>query len=155
MRPKKDEYYLSLAYEVSKRGTCKKTCYGAIIVKDDQIVSTGYCGAPRGAPNCYDLEDCPRVLQQIPSGQRYELCKSVHAEMNAIVNAARAGVSVLGGTMYLAGRKLSTEKKSPNPCRMCKRAIINAGIVSVVYSSNNSEIRIIDINEWLSNPEEL
>ena len=155
MRLKKDEYYLSLAYEVSKRGTCKKTCYGAIIVKNDQIVSTGYCGAPRGAPNCYDLEDCPRILQKIPSGERYELCKSVHAEMNAIINAARAGVSVLGGVLYLAGRKRNQEKKSPNPCRMYKRAIINAGIEKVIYNGDDKGVCELDVSDWLSNPDEL
>ena len=118
-------------------------------------MSTGYCGAPRGAPNCVDQEDCPRVIQKIPRGERYELCKSVHAEMNAIINAARAGVSVLGGTLYLAGRKNGETKISPKPCKMCRRAIVNAGIVRVVYNGESGEVKMIDINEWLSNPSEL
>jgi len=91
MRPNKIEYYVNIAREVASRGTCNRRIFGAIIVRQDQIISTGYCGAPRGSPNCTDLGVCPRERLNIPSGERYELCRSVHAEANAIINAARAG----------------------------------------------------------------
>ena len=95
----KENYYLDIAETVLERSTCLRRCYGAIIVQHDEIVSTGYNGAPRGRKNCIDLGGCTREAMNIPSGQRYELCRSVHAEANAIISAARS--EVLGATLYL------------------------------------------------------
>lgn len=104
LRPSKTDYYLNIALDVAARGTCLRRNFGAVIVKDDAIVSTGYSGAPRGLPNCCDLEICERDRRGIPSGERYELCRSVHAEMNAIINAGRD--KTLGATLYLSGQLL-------------------------------------------------
>lgn len=152
MRKSKDDYYLDIAAQVLKRATCLRRHYGAVIVKDDQIVSTGYCGAPRKRSNCIDLGKCEREVQNVPSGQRYELCRSVHAEMNALINAARAGVSVLGGTLYLSGADAKTGATiAPVPCEMCKRVIINAGIKCVVIRDLNNDLHHIDVEEWTHN----
>lgn len=130
-RPSKIDYYLNIAMDVASRGTCLRRNYGAVIVKDDAIVSTGYTGAPRGLPNCCDLEVCEREEQGIPSGQRYEMCRSVHAEMNAIINAGRD--KTLGATLYLAGYEVKSGKLlDAEPCFLCKRIILNAGIYKVV-----------------------
>ncbi len=132
-RPTKDEYYLYLARQVATRATCLRRHFGAVIVKEDQIVSTGYVGAPRATPNCIDIGFCAREQAGIPSGERYELCRSVHAEANAIINAARAGVNILGGTMYLSGTNVSDGSIAEGkPCKMCQRMIINAGIKEVI-----------------------
>ena len=102
----KENYYLDIAETVLERSTCMRRCYGAIIVKNDEIISTGYNGAPRGRKNCMDLGYCTREAMNVPSGERYELCRSVHAEMNAIISAARR--DTLGATLYLAGREAKT-----------------------------------------------
>lgn len=137
-RPSKAEYYLNIAREVSRRGTCLRRRFGAVIVRDDQIVSTGYVGAPRGAKNCSDIGRCPREEANIPSGERYELCRSVHAEQNAIINAARAGVSVLGGTMYIYGENIKDGTIAEGkPCKLCRRYIINAGLKKVVIKGKD------------------
>ncbi|HDI02537.1 MAG TPA: dCMP deaminase family protein [Candidatus Aenigmarchaeota archaeon] len=149
-RPSKDDYYLNIAREVCKRGTCLRRRYGAVIVKDDQIISTGYVGAPRGTPNCIDLGVCKREELKIPKGERYELCRSVHAEMNAIINAARAGVSVLGGTLYLYGEEVKDGSLTePEPCKLCQRAIINAGLKKVVLRTKDGGIRVINVEDWV------
>lgn len=135
-RPSKIDYYLNIAREVAQRGTCLRRRFGAVIVKDDQIVSTGYVGAPRGTKNCCDIGSCPREEANIPSGERYELCRSVHAEQNAIINAARAGVSLLGGTIYIYGENVSDgQVADADPCKLCKRYIINAGLERVIIKS--------------------
>lgn len=132
-RPSKIDYYLNIAREVAQRGTCLRRRFGAVIVKDDQIISTGYVGAPRGTKNCSDIGRCPREEANIPSGERYELCRSVHAEQNAIINAARAGVSVLGGTLYIYGENIKDGQIAEGrPCKLCRRYIINAGLEKVV-----------------------
>lgn len=130
-RPSKIDYYLNIALDVASRGTCLRRNYGAVIVKDDTIVSTGYTGAPRGLANCCDLGVCERQRMNIPSGERYELCRSVHAEMNAIINAGRE--KTLGSTLYLTGYEVETgELIDADPCFMCKRIILNAGIYKVI-----------------------
>lgn len=130
-RPGKTDYYLNIALDVAARGTCLRRNFGTVIVKDDAIVSTGYTGAPRGLPNCCDLGTCERERRGIPSGERYELCRSVHAEMNAIINAGRD--KTLGATLYLAGFDVkSGELIDAEPCFLCKRVIINAGIYKVI-----------------------
>ncbi len=149
-RPSKDKYYLNIAREVAQRSTCLRRKIGAIIVRDDQIISTGYVGAPRGAPNCIDVGECIREKLQIPSGERYELCHSVHAELNAIINAARAGVSVLGGTMYLFGENMDgTLIEELKSCQMCRRAIINAGLERFVILTKEG-IKEFSPKDWLS-----
>ncbi|WP_054692071.1 deoxycytidylate deaminase [Syntrophomonas palmitatica] len=130
-RPSKIDYYLNIALDVASRGTCLRRNYGAVIVKDDTIVATGYSGAPRGLPNCCDLETCEREKAGVPRGERYELCRSVHAEMNAIINAGRE--KTLGATLYLACYEVKTGAViDAEPCFLCKRIIINAGIYKVV-----------------------
>jgi len=149
-RPDKTEYYLNIAKEVSRRSTCLRRRFGAVIVRDDQIISTGYVGAPRGTPNCIDLGRCAREELKVPAGERYELCRSVHAEMNAIINAARAGVSLLGGTLYLYGEQVRDDSiAEAKPCKMCKRMIINAGIASVVVKTPSGR-HVFGTGEWVS-----
>jgi dCMP deaminase len=132
MRPTKEEYYLNIAAQVAERGTCLRRKFGAVIVKNDQIISTGYVGAPRGTKNCCDLAVCPREAAGIPPGERYELCRSVHAEANAIIHADR--LEMIGASLYLAclDPKTGAYVSGTKPCRMCTRLIINAGIERVV-----------------------
>ena len=153
-RPSKDKYYLDLARAISKRATCLRRNFGAVIVRDDQIISCGYNGAPRGAPNCIDIGTCKREELNVPSGEKYELCRSVHAEANSLINSARAGVSVLGGTMYLYGENVKdgTPLKDNLPCQMCRRMIINAGIKRVVVPSEQG-IREYSPESWVDGGE--
>ncbi|MEG1461061.1 MAG: cytidine/deoxycytidylate deaminase family protein, partial [Oscillospiraceae bacterium] len=142
-RTSKDEYYLGIADAVQSRSTCLRRRYGAIIVKADEIVSTGYNGAPRGRTNCSDLGYCTREHLNIPSGERYELCRSVHAEQNAIISCARR--DMLGSTLYLVGRDAKTGEllDTATPCSLCRRFIINAGIKSVVSRKGSNAIEIV------------
>ncbi|HNW96685.1 MAG TPA: deaminase [Candidatus Paceibacterota bacterium] len=135
-RPAKDVYYLGIAEAVRLRSTCIVR-FGAIIVKDDQIVATGYNGSPRGTKSCLEKGFCLRRKLGIPSGSQYELCASVHAEMNDIVNSARAGVSLLNGDIYIFGEYDKNIIKAI-PCSICKRMIINAGLVRVICSNPES-----------------
>ena len=131
-RISKDTYYLNIAKEVASRGTCLRRNYGAVIVKNDEIISTGYTGAPRGRANCNAIGRCIRQERKVPSGERYEICRSVHAEMNAIISASRQ--DMIGATLYLYGWDVENicEKKNPKPCTLCERMIINSGITKVV-----------------------
>lgn len=132
MRPSKDEYYMSIAKTVSERSTCLRAKVGAVIVKNDTIVSTGYVGAARGEVNCCDLGTCERTKLGVLPGERYELCKSVHAEANAIINAARSGHSVIDSKMYVYFERIDGGKlKHTGPCMMCARMLKNAGISQV------------------------
>ena len=137
MRRDKINYYLDIADAVSRRGTCLRRNYGAIIVKNDEIIATGYTGAPRGRKNCTDLGYCVREQQQVPRGERYELCRSVHAEANAIISAPRE--EMIGATLYLCGRDARTGCYVPNAmsCSMCQRLIINAGIDTVIIRTDD------------------
>jgi len=144
-----EEYYLNIAKQVCKKSTCLRNRYGAVIVKDNQIISTGYCGAPRKTKDCGDHGFCLREKNNIPSGQHYELCRSVHAEMNAIINAARAGVSLFQGDIYIYGEKSSTgELKDTYPCFICKKMIINAGLNKVICSTPQG-IKIYNVLNWV------
>ena len=130
-RPSKDEYYLSIAEAVLARSTCLRRKYGAVIVKDDEIISTGYNGSPRGAKNCCDIGYCYREYKQIPHGERYEYCCSVHGEANAIISASRR--EMIGSTLYLAGQEADgTLIADIKPCLLCYRLILNAGISAIV-----------------------
>ena len=154
-RVSKENYYLDIAETVAKRSTCLRRCYGAIIVKNDEIVSTGYNGAPRGRKNCMDLWYCTREAMKIPSGERYELCRSVHAEMNAIISAARR--ETLGATLYLAGRESATGTllEHATSCSMCRRHIINAGIERVVIRNTPKEYQVVEVEEWIREDDSL
>ena len=147
MRRDKLNYYLDIAETVLARGTCLRRNFGAIIVKNDQIISTGYEGAPRGRKNCCDLGYCTREKLQIPRGERYELCRSVHAEANAIISASR--MDMIGSTLYLVGKEVSTGEyvKGANPCAMCKRMIINAGIDTVVIRDDKENFRVYSVRD--------
>lgn len=149
MRVNKDSYYLDIADSVSDRSTCLRSRYGAVIVRDDEIISTGYNGAPRGAINCCDKGVCKRKELNIPSGERYELCRSVHAEQNAIISGARK--DMIGGTLYLSGRQPDTDEfvKDAHPCDMCKRFILNAGIKKVICRDGDSRIKTYHTEDWV------
>jgi len=154
-RISKDNYYLNIALEVLQRGTCLRRNYGAVIVNRDEIISTGYTGAPRGTRNCVDIGYCARSDMGVPSGERYELCRSVHAEMNAVIHASRR--AAMGGTMYLMG--MDKEEGSPlrdgaEPCRLCKRVIINAGLDKVVTRNGNGDMIIYYVKDWVVNEEQ-
>ena len=150
-RTSKENYYLGIADAVLARSTCMRRKYGAIIVRNDEIISTGYNGAPRGRRNCSDVGFCTREDLGIPSGQRYELCRSVHAEANAIISAARR--DMLGATLYLVGRDAKTGALLDDtmPCSMCKRLIINAGITQVVVSTGEGAYEHIHVRDWVFN----
>jgi dCMP deaminase len=154
-RVSKINYYLDIAQTVSERSTCLRRHFGAIIVKDDVIVSTGYNGAPRGRQNCSDLGYCMRDKLNIPRGERYELCRSVHAEANAIIAAARE--RMLGATIYMAciDPKDDSLVSGTNSCMMCKRLIINAGISQVVIRDTKDDYRIIDVESWIEDDDSL
>ena len=154
-RRDKINYYLDIAEVVAERGTCLRRNYGAIIVKNDEIVSTGYSGAPRGRKNCINLGYCMRESLNIPQGERYELCRSVHAEANAIISASRR--DMLGATLYLAGRDMKTGALIENPqsCAMCKRLIINAGISTVITRSSGGRYNVTDVRDWVFNDDSL
>ncbi len=148
-RVDKENYYLDIAQSVLERSTCLRRKYGAIIVRNDEILSTGYNGAPRGRKNCVDLGRCTREELQVPPGQRYELCRSVHAEANAIISAARR--DILGGTLYLTGRdaKSGDLLRDATCCSMCRRLVINAGIARVVIRDSETGYSVVDVADWV------
>jgi dCMP deaminase len=150
-RPEKEDYYLHIAQVVSRRSTCLKVLIGAIIVKEDQIIATGYVGAPRHTRSSLDHGFCLRQKLNIPSGSQYELCRSVHAEQNAIINSARAGVSLLGGDMYIFGeQRESGETIFAFPCFICKKMIINAGLNRVLVSHPGAErYKVFQVAAWI------
>lgn len=151
-RPEKDQYYLDIARVVSSRSTCLKVLIGAIIVKGDQIIAAGYVGSPRKTKSSLEHGFCLRQALAIPSGSQYELCRSVHAEQNAIINAARAGVSVTGGIMYIYGEERVTgEILNAFPCFICKKMIINAGLLSVISSVKDAGLayKTFSIDDWI------
>ena len=146
----KENYYLDIAGIVLERSTCMRKHYGAISVQNDEIVSSGYNGAPRGRKNCGDLGYCAREAMNIPSGERYELCRSVHAEANAIISAPRR--EVLGATLYMVCKDPETGALIPGStsCSMCRRLIINAGISQVIIRDTPTDYRVVDVErEWI------
>jgi dCMP deaminase len=146
-RPGWDEYFINIAKAVSARATCFRRKYGAVITKDNIIVSTGYNGAPSGMKDCLEAGKCTRKELQIPHGERYELCHSVHAEANAII---RASVDELkGATIYVSGQDGDADECHSEPCMMCKRMILNAQILRVVYSDGSGRYHVISPKDWL------
>ena len=154
-RVTKQNYYLDIAQTVSERSTCLRKSYGAIIVKNDSIISTGYNGAPRGRKNCSDLGNCMRNKLGIPRGERYELCRSVHAEANAIIAAPRD--QMLDATLYMVCINSETGELESGTCScmMCKRLIINAGISKVVVRDTKEEFREINVSDWIEDDDSL
>ena len=150
-RVDKTNYYLDIAQTVSERSTCLRRRYGAVIVKNDTIVSTGYNGAPRGRRNCCDCGYCQREADNIPHGERYETCRSVHAEQNAIISASKT--EMLGATLYLCCTNPDTGDVVPNTdcCMMCQRVILNANIGNVVIRDSRTQYRTIPVTEWMNN----
>lgn len=154
-RRDKINYYLDIADTVLERSTCLRRRFGAIIVKNDEIVSTGYSGAPRGRKNCTDIGSCLREKLNVPKGQRYELCRSVHAEANAIISASRN--ETIGSTLYLACRDGVTGEidGAVEPCSMCKRLIINAGITTVIIRKAADAYVTVNVQSWIENDDSL
>ena len=145
-RISKENYYLDIAETVLERATCLRRIYGAIIVKNDEIISTGYNGAPRGRANCVDMGYCSREAMNVPRGERYELCRSVHAEANAIISASRR--DMVGGTIYLVGRNAATGEllNDATSCRM----VINAGLERVVIRRTETEFEVVPVEAWIA-----
>lgn len=154
-RRDKVNYYLDIAETVLERGTCLRRNFGAIIVKNDEIVSTGYVGAPRGRQNCIDMGECIRQKLNVPRGTRYELCRSVHAEANAIISAARS--EMIGAALYLVGKEKDSGELVENamPCSMCKRMIINAGIETVYIRDDKENYRVYKVDSWIEDDDSL
>ncbi len=151
----KNNYYLDLAEAALERSTCLRRKYGAVIVKNDEIISTGYNGAPRGRENCTDIGTCIREELKIPRGERYELCRSVHAEQNAIISAARK--DMIGSTLYEVGIDVKTGKYVENsmPCAMCKRFIINSGIKKMIFRDTKTKYREVEVQDLIDNDDSL
>lgn len=154
-RRDKHNYYLDIAETVLERGTCLRRNYGSIIVKNDEIISTGYTGAPRGRKNCTDIGCCRREQMNVPRGTQYELCRSVHSEANAIISASRR--DMIGAVLYLVGKdsKSGELEKNANSCIMCRRLIINAGISKVIIRDTKSDYRVIEVENWVNDDDSL
>ena len=154
-RRDKHNYYLDISETVLERGTCLRRNYGSIIVKNDEIISTGYTGAPRGRKNCIDLNLCIREKLNVPRGKQYELCRSVHSEANAIISASRR--DMIGATLYLVGKDAKTGEyvENANSCSMCKRLIVNSGIKNIIIRESKDKFREINVEEWIENDDSL
>jgi dCMP deaminase len=154
-RVSKINYYLDISQTVSERGTCLRRRYGAIIVKNDIIISTGYNGAPRGRKNCTDLGWCMREKLNIPRGERYEMCRSVHAEANAIISASRE--QMLDSTLYMTcvNPADGTTVAGITSCGMCRRLIINAGISTIIIRETKEDYSVISVRDWIFNDDSL
>ena len=155
MRKDKTNYYLDIAEAVTARSTCLRRRFGCIIVKNDEIIATGYNGAPRGRKNCDEIGRCMRDKLEIPRGERYEMCRSVHAEQNAIISAARK--DLIGATLYMVGINVDTNEFEPqiSSCMMCKRVVINAGINEVIVREPQNKHTIHKVDDWIKDDESL
>jgi len=152
LKPNWDEYFLKIAEKVGERENCLCVRFGAVIVKDNVIKSTGYVGASKGTRDCFEKGYCLRRKLDVPSGTQYELCVSVHAEQNAIINAARDGVSIIGGTLYIVGKRTYQgliKSIDSFPCFICKKMIINSGIKRVVCSTADGKYRAFEVHDWV------
>ena len=155
IRPDKINYYLNIAREVCTRSTCLRRKYGALLIKNDTIIATGYNGSPRGTKNCIDLRECRREKLNIPRGTCYEMCRSLHAEQNCIINASRN--DMIGSDLYLYGIDVNSNDIVENldSCQLCKKMIINSGIKRVIFARPNNQYEIKDVSEWVINDETL
>lgn len=151
----KINYYLDMAEVALERGTCIRRNFGAVIIKDDEVVSTGYTGAPRGRKNCCEIKRCIREELKVPRGERYEMCRSVHAEQNAIISAERS--KMIGSTLFLCGKNYKDGEYvvKSSPCALCKRMIINAGIKDIYVRDSKTEYRHILVSDYIENDESL
>ncbi len=149
----KKNYYLDIAEAVLERSTCLRRQYGAVIVNNDEIVSTGYNGAPRGVTNCIDKGTCIRQELEVPRGTKYELCAGVHAEQNALLSASRK--EIIGADLYLVGKTAGGKKLIPDtePCSLCKKLIINSGIKRVYVRNTAEEYTVLEVQRWVENEE--
>jgi len=148
-RSSKDDYYLTIAKQIAMRSACYRNRMGSVIVKEDQIIATGYIGAPRKTKDCFERQNCLRTTLGMPHGQRYEICRSVHSEQNAIINAARGAASTLGSRIYIWGEDTTTGKLiDAFPCFICKRMIINAGIESVIIMTREG-VKAFRVEDWV------
>lgn len=155
-RKDKENYYLDIAETVMLRATCLRRRYGAIIVLNDEIIATGYNGAPRGRKNCIDRGVCIRDELNVPRGERYEICRSVHAEANAIISASRR--DMIGSTLYLSGRNAKTDElllDENRSCSMCRRLIINSGIEKTVCRMTPDKYDVIHTRDWVFNDDSI
>ena len=154
-RISKENYYLNMAEPALERSTCLRRKWGAVLVKNDEIISTGYNGAPRGRKNCDELGYCIREKLNIPRGERYELCRSVHAEQNAIISAPRK--NMIDATLYMVGKHADTGEYVENAmsCSMCKRVIINSGISKIVIRDTKTKFREILVQDLIDNDESI
>lgn len=154
-RVDKNNYYLDIAEATLERGTCLRRNFGAVIIQNDEIISTGYTGAPRGRKNCCDLQYCMREELEIPRGERYEMCRSVHAEQNAIISAPRS--KMIGAVLYLVGKdaKDGSYVPHPAPCALCKRMVINAGIVKIVSRNTKTDYTVVEVSDYIERDETL
>lgn len=155
MRREKNNYYLDIAESIASRGTCLRRNYGCIIVKNDEIIATGYSGAPRGRKNCSEINYCYREKLNVPRGQMYEKCRSVHAEMNAIISAPRK--DMIDSSLYIVGKTYEDDTlvENANSCSICKRLIINAGIEKVIIRDSSENYRVILVDDWVKHDESL
>ncbi len=154
-RKDKINYYLDIAETVSQRSTCLRRRWGAVIVKNDEVIASGYNGAPRGRKNCDELGKCIREELNIPRGERYELCRSVHAEANAIISASRQ--EMIDSSLYLVGINVADNEYVQNAsnCAMCKRMVINSGIKNVYIRDTNNEYHVIEVQDLINNDESI
>lgn len=148
-RPEKDAYYLEIARQIGKRATCFRNKGGAIIVKEDVIVATGYVGAPRKTKDCLERGECLREKLKIPHGRNYEICRGVHSEQNAIINAARSGTSILGGDIYIYCTDKEGNPVDSFPCFICKKMIINAGLNRVICATKSGSYKVFFVKDWI------
>jgi len=153
-RPPKEEYYLNIARQIGQRATCFRNKGGAIIVRDDVVVAAGYIGAPRKTKDCLERGECLRDKLKIPHGRNYEICRSIHSEMNCIINAARSGASVLGGDMYIYATDREGKPIDSFPCFICKKMIINAGLSRVISATSDGKYKIFSVQDWVKNWQE-
>ena len=151
-RVDKINYYLDIAETISERGTCTRKNWGAIIVKNDEIISTGYSGAPRGRKNCIDLGYCTKkkIFPDLRHGG-YDACRSVHAEQNAMLSSSRK--DMIDSNMYLVGIRYDTKEyeKGAYPCQMCRKLIINSGIKNVYVRRDKTNYEVISVEDWINN----
>lgn len=153
-RRDKINYYLDIAESVAERSTCLRKKWGSVIVNHDQIISTGYNGAPRGRANCTELGYCTKK-KFFPDKHRsgYDACRGVHSEQNAMISASRN--DMLGGTLYLVGYRpiIHEYAEAPAPCLLCRKMIINAGIEKVYVRINKDEYKLYPVEDWINDDE--
>jgi len=153
-RISKDEYYLNIAKEIAERSSCFRNKGGAIIVKKDVIVATGYIGAPRKTKDCFERGECLRDKLKIPHGRQYEICRSTHSEQNCLINAARSGTSILGGDIYIYCRDREGKLMDSFPCFICKKMIINAGLNRIICTTKDGKYKIFFVQDWVKDWQE-